>query len=423
MSGLNRKQESTMNEPKELTRQELYDLVWARPMTKVATDLGISDVGLKKVCAKHRIPVPGRGYWAKLEADRPVKQVRLHQVGDPNINRIIIRGAPERRLPLEVQKAKRQAVASEKMAEKKVTVTGGDATHHPVAVQTAKMLEKAKMDDQGLCCAHGPKCFPVSVAPVNIPRAIAIIDALANAAEQRGYMIDAEENSVCLRVNGEQIGFSFVEKVERRPHKPTPEEIARREQAQRARSWEAHYNLFQLGRQQWDYFPTGTLALELDQSYHDGLRRRWSDGKTQRLEDLLNDFFAGVVAYAAAEKVRREERERWKRELEEAERRRVVQEQRRQREASRREFLVKRMGAWEKAERIDRFIQAIQPQRLGNDADIKLQKFFSWGRGYAEGLRLQCNPEKLAAALAGSCLFDPDEKIQFDEDQEQEETI
>jgi hypothetical protein len=32
--------------PTELTRRELYELVWARPMTKVAAELGISDVFL-----------------------------------------------------------------------------------------------------------------------------------------------------------------------------------------------------------------------------------------------------------------------------------------------------------------------------------------------------------------------------------------
>jgi hypothetical protein len=35
-------------------------------MTKVAMELGISDVALSKICKKHRVPVPGRGYWAKI---------------------------------------------------------------------------------------------------------------------------------------------------------------------------------------------------------------------------------------------------------------------------------------------------------------------------------------------------------------------
>jgi len=45
----------------ELTREELFNQVWDRPMTEVAADYGISDLALKRICDKHRIPVPGRG--------------------------------------------------------------------------------------------------------------------------------------------------------------------------------------------------------------------------------------------------------------------------------------------------------------------------------------------------------------------------
>lgn len=41
---------------KELSRRELFDLVWSKPMTKVAADLGVSDVAVHKICVKYRIP-------------------------------------------------------------------------------------------------------------------------------------------------------------------------------------------------------------------------------------------------------------------------------------------------------------------------------------------------------------------------------
>jgi hypothetical protein len=37
-----------MSKWKEYTRQELYDLVWATPMVKLAKEFGLSDVGLRK---------------------------------------------------------------------------------------------------------------------------------------------------------------------------------------------------------------------------------------------------------------------------------------------------------------------------------------------------------------------------------------
>ncbi|MBI1360260.1 MAG: hypothetical protein GC155_08250 [Alphaproteobacteria bacterium] len=55
-----------------LTRQALYDLVWAEPVRTVAERFGLSDNGLKKICVKADVPVPERGYWAKLAADKNV---------------------------------------------------------------------------------------------------------------------------------------------------------------------------------------------------------------------------------------------------------------------------------------------------------------------------------------------------------------
>jgi hypothetical protein len=53
-------------------REVLYEEVWAEPMQKLAAKYGISDVGLAKACRKLRVPVPGRGYWAKKAAAKKV---------------------------------------------------------------------------------------------------------------------------------------------------------------------------------------------------------------------------------------------------------------------------------------------------------------------------------------------------------------
>jgi hypothetical protein len=55
---------------KNISREELYDLVWAKPMTHVAKDLGISDVMLGKLCKEQLVPKPPRGYWANLGSDK-----------------------------------------------------------------------------------------------------------------------------------------------------------------------------------------------------------------------------------------------------------------------------------------------------------------------------------------------------------------
>jgi hypothetical protein len=61
----------------ELNREELFERVWSKPVATVAKECGVSGPGLKKVCKRLMIPVPPRGYWAKLSAGKSVKRPRL----------------------------------------------------------------------------------------------------------------------------------------------------------------------------------------------------------------------------------------------------------------------------------------------------------------------------------------------------------
>jgi integrase len=49
-------------------REALYELVWTAPVSEVSSRLGVSDVGFAKLCRRARVPVPARGYWARLDA-------------------------------------------------------------------------------------------------------------------------------------------------------------------------------------------------------------------------------------------------------------------------------------------------------------------------------------------------------------------
>ena len=51
----------------ELTRKQLFEQVWEKPLREVTKELGLSDVGLAKVCRRSAIPLPGQGYWLMSE--------------------------------------------------------------------------------------------------------------------------------------------------------------------------------------------------------------------------------------------------------------------------------------------------------------------------------------------------------------------
>ena len=70
-----------------LTREALYDLVWSEPVRTVATRFGVSDVWLRKVCLQAAVPVPERGYWAKVQSGRkpPRLPLPLREPGASNL--------------------------------------------------------------------------------------------------------------------------------------------------------------------------------------------------------------------------------------------------------------------------------------------------------------------------------------------------
>ena len=70
-----------------LTRETLYELVWAEPVARLAKRWGVSDVAVAKWCRKLNVPRPGRGYWARVQAGhkggkRPLPPARAGQLHD-----------------------------------------------------------------------------------------------------------------------------------------------------------------------------------------------------------------------------------------------------------------------------------------------------------------------------------------------------
>lgn len=64
----------------KLMREELYAQVWSEPMSKLAKRYGLSDRGLAKTCARMGIPVPGRGYWARVQSGQVPPQAKLPKI-------------------------------------------------------------------------------------------------------------------------------------------------------------------------------------------------------------------------------------------------------------------------------------------------------------------------------------------------------
>src|ERR1700681_2691952 len=83
-----------------LTRAELYDLVWSEPVAKVAQRYKLSGNGLSKLCRKHAVPLPPRGYWAKLQHGKKPRRPALRAAKTPEVETVrITKGTVPRPAP------------------------------------------------------------------------------------------------------------------------------------------------------------------------------------------------------------------------------------------------------------------------------------------------------------------------------------
>jgi hypothetical protein len=67
-----------------ISREELYELVWSVPMTKVGEKFKLSGSYMARVCSTLRVPRPERGYWARLAVGKAPEKLALSdaQPGD-----------------------------------------------------------------------------------------------------------------------------------------------------------------------------------------------------------------------------------------------------------------------------------------------------------------------------------------------------
>lgn len=89
--------------PQELTRDELYAMVWREPMLRIGERFGVSSSYLTRVCISLRVPRPPLGHWTKIEfgLDSPQLPLAAAKPGDPlSWTPPVLREKPERKKKL-----------------------------------------------------------------------------------------------------------------------------------------------------------------------------------------------------------------------------------------------------------------------------------------------------------------------------------
>lgn len=247
-----------MREPRILLRDELFEMVWSEPISKVGPKLGVSDVALAKICRKLDVPRPPRGYWARLQHGYPVEKPSL-----PNPKK----GTPNSYCLQPVRQAEELPALPNRPAPE-VTVKARVARYNPIVAELRSELKSGWQDQYGrIRSYHG-----ISVSQASVSRVSRILDALIRALDERSIPTRIGEHGLECIIAGEAIRLEL--------HEPSSRQTPK--------------NQSDYGYPRWEYVPTGKLTLTLGSWYLSGYRTTWSDGKTKSLEEHLGVIVAAL---------------------------------------------------------------------------------------------------------------------------------
>jgi len=352
-------------------RTRLYDEIWAEPMRKVAKRYGVSDVALAKTCRRLAVPVPERGYWAKLKAGKATQRPPLPPLGADARERVVVR-RPRPRAPkpaplwlVRLDEASPIAIAQP------IVVSETLENPHRLVALSARYLEKTQPEN-GLLSARRRSCLDIRVSPSSLDRALRIADALLKALEAAGlpvevvpletehaprpsYYGDREPKAepppriTGVHCGDEWIAFCLSERIPRSVDEGPP---ARSPGSPR------------LEPRIYSYEPTGQLTLTLTSVEGLGVQTTWKDTKKQPLEQRLEEFVAYLSSVALAFRLKREDDERHRVAAVEAEHRRYEEqlrrweeEERRRKEEERGKRLEAEVARWRRAEDIRAYVE------------------------------------------------------------------
>lgn len=372
-------------------------------------ELGISDVGLTKVCKRHQIPTPRRGYWNKKEAGYQVRQTPL-PAATKHPDRIEIRGATSALPP-----AARDIIAAAKVQRQEhhaalpTIVLGKDLRDLHAGVRaTARTLRKSKADaDGGLRALSDGECGIV-VSRERAERVVGILDALFRALDGDGLDPHPLGKQMRATQGPDQVTFGIIERSKRVPHQPTPAEIAAEERRLKRREqyWqsgsrvELAFDLFSKAYPDFDTVWTGELVLQVE-GWDRGIRRSWADGKTQTLEALLPGIVAGLKVLLATRAVERERRAEDEKRRAELARRRDLAQKRQERLKKRLDYLQIVMSRQDEVIKIRKLLDRLPSTEATGDVD----RFKGWARERLAEIETKLTATAMQAEIQSKELF------------------
>jgi len=166
-----------------VTREALYELVWAEPMLRVAARFGVSSSYMARVCTLLNVPRPARGYWAKLAVGKAPMQPSLPepQPGDP------LEWTRDGTLP---KRARVLPKAPDKIRRRPRKRRQPLPDRHPLTIDAKSHYEAGRLSYSGGYLKPAKKLLiDLAITKTGLDKALSFANQLFLALETRGHRV------------------------------------------------------------------------------------------------------------------------------------------------------------------------------------------------------------------------------------------
>lgn len=372
-----------------LNREELYELVWAEPVARIAERYGLSGAGLRKLCLRQGIPVPPRGHWAKAAVGKQTARPPLppEPPKRPHVRHVSVAltqrtqpPAPARSVAPEMA----QRATYEADPRHKIRVNRRRTSTSTWAIALQEASKRAYRDPRDLLKIRlEPHGISATIHQKSVTRLAHILAALEHACANRGLLHAPGRATQPTRLVVDEIPL-FLHVGERTKRHEVPREP--RSAGRASYPWEE--------RRIYRHEATGNLTLAVmttpDSSwYYLPASQLIRDTPDRPLEERLNDVFVTMQNLVADTRLKRLERQREderRRAAEDAARNAALARQRRQSEIQDLNELAERR---QRAELIRALVVAAEaagraPRSTG--APLELASWRAWALQIADEL-------------------------------------
>lgn len=401
-------------------RTKLFNEIWNEPMTTVSQRYGLSDNGLRKRCLNLEIPVPPRGYWAKLKAGLQVPPKPALPTLKVKTQAIVLKDTKQEReiefidivsQSTEVLKTLTgmevlQQQSQEDFAKwcRKIQVSKKVDLYHPLILEYQEEIEYRKVRDKEhkfrdhfrytdislnskVKYRDNNPVLPIFVSDKQLQQAFRIIDTLIKTVENLDGKVTVDKSSnhpiktkdnVTITVFQSSFSFQITEIMSKRR-----DVMANMPEEKKVREFRPLY----------EKVFTGILEIELRQ-----MPPSWEKDKMERvstlkdstelpLENQMGEMIQFMFKAAQEAKIDRiiREREEEEKQKERERQREIEQEKQKKLQAiidlgKRQKQLVanieQQMDDWFKAQKLRQYAEALEAYALAQSDDLT-KKFLS----------------------------------------------